>query len=239
MIFDIIDIEEKIGYSFRDKQLLKKVFTHSSYSHENNVADNEKLEFLGDAVLEFIVTKHIFEKFPNLDEGEMTVMRANAVSTKPLYDIVMKLGIQEHLLLGVGEKRNGNSEKCYADLFEAILAGIFLDGGIDKAFKFVEKFVLKKITIQKTKVKQVKDVKKIVKDAKILDYKSKLQEYVQKNKLGDITYELIEKGGADHEPVFKFKVLINNIEKGKGAGKNKKEATQNCAKQALEKLCKK
>lgn len=224
MIFDVADIEEKIKYSFKDKELLKRAFTHSSYANENSSENNEKLEFLGDSILDFVIAEYLLQKLKNEREGVLTRQRALIVSAKPLYNAVKRLDIGSHLLLGVGESNSKlNKENIYADLFESIVAAIYLDSNLNRSKDFIL-YALKEEIIQGLKLNVSSD------------YKTKLQELVQGKKLGKIAYKEISRKGPDHNPVFKFEVLINGVKYGEGKGNAKKEAQQLCAKQALEKL---
>lgn len=226
MIFDIGEVENLIGYSFKDKMLLRQCFTHSSYAHQNGLKDNEVLEFYGDAIMDFLVTEHLY-KTEKKKEGELTVIRASIVSKKPLLKFVVKSGLYKHLIFGQGFKPcETQQEKTYSSLFEAIVAGIYIDGGMEKARRFVKNSI---IADYENKKKQKKTIK-------IGDAKSALQEYVQKRKIGSISYQLLSKSGPDHNPTFTVAVLINNSELATGVGGTKKLAETNAADFGLKKL---
>ncbi|MBP5466837.1 MAG: ribonuclease III [Clostridia bacterium] len=225
-IFDISACEERIGYCFKDKMLLRQCFTHSSYANEHGEKDNELLEFFGDAVIEFIVTEYLFKKGGK--EGELTFKRADIVSKKPLLKAFKELGLNEYLLLGNGQTLSATgSEKLYSSAYEALVAGIYIDGGIKNARKFVLNTVIK--NFENVKIKTENDV----------NYKSKLQEYVQKKKLGSIEYVLLSQSGPSHAPSFSSAVTLNGNPLSKGEGKAKREAEQQAAKGALAILKKK
>ena len=226
MIFDIDGAEQSIGYSFKDKLLLRKCFTHSSFAHENKCEDNEKLEFFGDAVLEFIVTEYLVSEVDG-DEGKLTLERANMVSKTPLINIVKKLKMGNYILFGKGMASDGGEEKLYSSLYEAVVAGIYIDGGITKAKDFVKRTLIAEYK------KQVGKTKK-----KELDNKTKLQEYVQKKKIGSISYETLSKTGPDHNPEFKVALLLNGTVVAEGKGKSIKTAEQKVAGEGLKILIK-
>ena len=228
MIFDISSVENKIGYVFKDKMLLRKCFTHSSYANEHGAEDNELLEFFGDAVLQFVVTEHLYKNSKG-DEGDLTRIRAEIVSKVPLLEMVRKLGIDQDILLGNGQGHSTNStDKMYSSLYETVVAGIYLDGGIKEAKKFIEKTLINEY---------LKKPKKTVNKVNVNeDYKSQLQEYVQKTKIGSIGYETLYKIGPDHKPEFKIAVLLNGSKIAEAKGGSKKEAEFVGAKKALAKL---
>lgn len=228
MIFDISGVENKIGYVFKDKMLLRKCFTHSSYANEHGAEDNELLEFFGDAVLQFVVTEHLFKNSKG-DEGDLTRIRAEIVSKTPLLKMVRQLGIDEYILLGNGQERSlTNTDKMFSSLYETVVAGIYLDGGIKEAKKFIEKTLI---------AEYVKRPKKVTTKAKLNeDFKSQLQEFVQKTKIGSIGYETLYKTGPDHKPEFKIAVLLNGSKIAEAKGGSKKEAEFSGAKKALAKL---
>ena len=224
MIFEIAEIEKRIGYAFKDKLLLRKCFTHSSYAHEQNEENNELLEFFGDAILDFVVTEYLMENERG-DEGELTQKRANLVSKSPLQEVVFELGLDKYLLLSSGILKNANYEdKMYSSLYEALVAGIYIDGGILNAKKFILNTLIKS---------QKERVKKLVQNP--YDYKSRLQEFVQKKKLGPIVYENIGKTGPDHHPTFEVELFIGGEKKGYGKGSSKKQAEMKAAEVALQK----
>lgn len=142
MIFVMYECEERLGYTFKDKTLLRTCFTHSSYSHEHGGKNNELLEFFGDAILEFVVTEYLFAKFPAESEGVLTGYRQQIVSRKPLAEAIVRLGLNEYILFGEGERRNPpeHHEAACENLFEALVAGIYTDGGLDEARNFKSAF---------------------------------------------------------------------------------------------------
>ena len=224
MIFDIIGIESKIGYSFNDKMLLRKCFTHSSYANEHGGEDNELLEFFGDSIIQFIVTEYLFNNAYG-DEGKLTEKRKNIVSKDPLIRAVKKLDIMQFLLLGRGlENRVGKDDKLISSLYEAVCAGIYIDGGMKAVKKFIKKTIISDFE------KQVKDAEKQkIKD----DYKSALQEYVQKRKLGTVSYQTLTWSGPAHLPEFRVASLLNGTRLAEGKGRSKKEAEKASARKAL------
>ncbi len=228
-IFDIDGCEQKIGYVFQDKMLLRKCFTHASYVHENGGEDNERLEFFGDAILELIVTEYLYDNYAG-DEGDMTLVRASLVSKEPLLKMIKKLDISQFMLIGKGTRKTTHQdEKMFSSLYEALVAGIYLDGGLLKAKKF----------IYDTLIKDYQDGKKKTDKKKTnSDYKSKLQEYVQKRKMGSIEYILLSKVGPDHMPTFRVAVTLNNGRIAEAEGSSKKNAENKAAEKGYKKLLK-
>jgi ribonuclease-3 len=228
MIFEISEIENLIGYSFKDKNLLRKCFTHSSFTASNGGEDNEVLEFFGDAIMDFIVTEHLF-KTRKKDEGELTVLRSNIVSKEPLLRWILKSGLHEYLILGKSAKGSTKKEeKMYSSLYEAIVAGIYLDGGIAPTKKFIKNSI-------------IADFENGFKGESVkveADYKSAIQEYVQKQKIGSISYQTLSKSGPDHKPTFRVAVLINGTKIGEGEGSSKKYAEAKAAKAGLDNIIK-
>ena len=218
------DLEAAIGYQFKNIMLLQNALTHSSYANEcwhDSLKSNERLEFLGDSILGMVVAEYLFTRFPNCPEGELTKMRADMVCEQALAAIAEKLDLGRHLLLGNGEEQTGgrNRASILADAVESVIAASFLDGGMDAAKAFIEKFVLC-------------DVKPEPKHN--VDYKTALQEQVQKKKAQVLTYELLEESGPDHAKLFKVAVNLNGKQIGTGEGSSKKRAEQAAAKTALE-----
>ena len=216
-------IEESINYVFKDKSLLKKALTHTSYAYENKIESNEKLEFLGDSILEFISSKYLFKNFQNLKEGEMTKVRATVVCEKSLYKIAKLHNFNEFLYVGKSERKTGgeNRPAILADSVEAIIAAIYLDGGLENA----EKFILDNLK------EEIKQATKHVGDK---DYKTVLQEKLQENGEVKIEYEIIQEKGPDHNKSFEAQVSCEGKILAKGKGKSKKEAEMHAAKKALE-----
>ena len=260
MIFYIHDCEQKLGYSFKDKNLLRQCFTHASYSHEHkSEKSNERLEFFGDAILEYVISEYLFEKYPDEDEGKLTKRRQDLVSGAPLSAAIKNCGLDEFILFGEGERKNahGGHDAACENLFEAIVAGIYSDegGGIEAAKKFIfDKLVnvRKKSSSKqkngdeknasvggksealKNKTTEREDKPKAKKDPK-----SALQEYVQKYKLGNVEYGEKSRKGPSHEPIFEMFVSVNGKELAVGEGKRKTEAEKAAAEKALKILCKK
>ncbi len=226
-IFDIDGCESKIGYSFKDKMLLRTCFTHASYGHEHNEQDNELLEFFGDAIIQYIVTEHLFKNSMG-DEGAMTKIRAELVSKEPLLRSIKNLGLDQFVLLGHGQEKSANhDEKLYSSIYEALCAGLYLDGGINAVKKFVKDTIIAEYESYKKQVKQPR--------TRCL-FKIELQEHVQKYKLGSITYLTLSKKGPDHSPEFREAVLINGKRLAEGKGKSKQLAQNKAAESALKKL---
>lgn len=217
-------LQQKLDYKFNNIKLLENALTHSSYANEvrNGVKSNERLEFLGDSVLSIIVADYLFKNFKKIPEGELTKLRASLVCEKSLCAFSRELGLGEFLLLGKGEAHNGgrNRDSILADAFEAVLAAMYLDGGIEIARKHVLRFVLPELEHQDDEV--------------FKDYKTALQEIIQRNPEESVTYILVGESGPDHDKVFEVEVHLNSNVIGKGNGKNKKRAEQMAAKQALE-----
>ena len=229
-IFDIDEVESKIGYKFKDKLLLRTCFTHSSYANEHGGKDNEKLEFFGDSIMEFVVTEHLFKKGCG-NEGDMTRIRAELVSKTPLLDAVKRLGLNEHVLLGNGQGKSANQdEKLYSSIYEALVAGIYLDGGIAPVKKFVKETLI--ASYEQSEKDQEKPKTRFL-------YKVEIQEYVQKHKLGALTYLSISRKGPDHSPEFREALLLNGEKLAEGVGKSKQSAQNGAAKIALKLITKK
>ena len=214
------ELEERIGYRFRDRSLFLCAMTHSSYINEHDGTCYERLEFLGDAVLEMISSAFLYEHFPDMREGEMTRLRAELVCEAALSSVAKELGLADYLRLGRGEEAGGGRKKpsILCDITESLIGAIYLDSGRDvsEAERFVKQFILK--------------------DPEELNYpdtKSLLQEQVQKEG-GSVSYELVDRKGPAHAPVYTVRVLINGTASGTGQGKSKKNAEQAAARSALE-----
>ncbi len=216
-------LEKKLGYKFNNIALLENALTHSSFANEvrGGVTSNERLEFLGDSVLSVIVADYLFSNFKTIPEGELTKLRASLVCEKSLCAFSRELGLGEFLKLGRGEEKGGGRERdsILADAFEAVLAAVYLDGGMDAARQLVLRFVLPEL--------ENKD------DDVFKDYKTALQEIIQRNPEESVTYILTGESGPDHNKVFEVEVHLNSNVIGVGKGKNKKQAEQMAAKQAL------
>lgn len=217
------EFEDKIGHHFKNRDLLTEAFTHSSYANENKLGRryNERLEFLGDSVLSLVVSRHLFTKYPELPEGELTKVRAALVCEKALDVFASKINLGKYLLLGKGEEATGGRQRSsiLADAFEAVIAAVYLDGGFETANEYVLKFI----------PETLEDCKNI----SFHDYKTRLQEVIQKNPEDIIEYELVEESGPDHNKLFVVEVTLDTNVIGKGRGRSKKEAEQMAAKEAL------
>ena len=211
-------LEKNIGYHFRDKNLLKTAVTHSSFANENRggLAYNERLEFLGDAVLQLITSEKLFKENPDMPEGRMSKQRAALVCEDALAGYSREINLGDFMLLGKGEEATGgrNRPSILADAFEALTGAIFLDSGMDNAKRFVRRF----LDAAHTSLK---------------DYKTLLQEIIQKNPGERLSYVVIGESGPDHDKVFNVEVHLNSNVIGKGTGKSKKQAEQAAAKEAL------
>ena len=217
------ELEERIHYQFKNQQLLHEALSHSSYANEGKKKrSNERLEFLGDSVLSIIVAQHLFTHYTHLPEGELTKLRASLVCEKSLHAFALQFGLNEFLLLGKGEEVTGGRERpsIIADAFEALLAAIYLDGGMKQAEKFVLHFIPEHLSIKQAKG--------------LSDYKTTLQEVIQQNREEKVEYVLVGESGPDHDKTFSVEVHLNSNIIGKGSGKSKKQAEQLAAKEALE-----
>ena len=222
---NIQELEKSIGYEFKNKELLKIALTHTSYAYENNVESNEKLEFLGDSILEFLSSKYLFNNYRNLKEGEMTKVRATVVCEESLHKIALKHNFSDFLYLGKSESANSAnlSKAILADSVEAIIAAIYLDSNLETAEKFI--------------VENLKDSIEVAsKNVGIKDYKTVLQEKLQIHGNVDIKYYIVKESGPDHNKMFESKVECNGNVLGKGVGKTKKASEMMAAKDALENL---
>ncbi len=208
----------EFGYTFKNEELLKTALSHSSYANEHKRESNERLEFLGDSVLSIIVSEYLFSRFPEVDEGELTKMRASLVCEKSLAGFAEKIGLPDMLLLGKGEMAMGGNKRpsIVSDAFEAVLAAIYLDGGMAAAKKFVLRFMPKHHI-----------------GGSFKDYKTALQEVIQKNPEEQLSYQLINESGPEHDKQFTVEVHLNSNVIGTGVGHSKKNAEQMAAKEAL------
>lgn len=219
------ELERKLGHTFKDKKLLTRALSHSSYANESKQSEgsNERLEFLGDSVLSLIVAEYIFTTYKDLPEGNLTRMRAAVVCEDALCEFAKKFDLGSHLLLGKGELRAGGNTRpsILADAFEAVLAALYLDGGFEVAKAHVLKYVVPMLkTLEPT-------------DNTFRDYKTLLQEIIQKNPEEIITYVVTGESGPDHDKSFEVEVRLNSNVIGKGEGHSKKAAEQAAAKVAL------
>jgi ribonuclease III len=211
---------------FLNPALLQQAFTHSSYANENQLVSNERLEFLGDAVLEIAVSEFLYENFPNESEGFLTKKRAKNVCEPALCLIANKMNLGAMMLLGKGEEESGGREKCstLSDAFEALLGAIYLDRGYSGIFDVLDPYLFTQLLDDDFEVDQ--------------DFKSNLQEFVQADTKAAIEYRVIEEVGPPHNKTFTCAVYMGVLKMGVGKGRTKKEAEQNAAKSALEKLAK-
>ncbi|MFV0517988.1 MAG: ribonuclease III [Aminipila sp.] len=221
-----IDFQKNINYKFKNAEYLDKALTHSSFVQEKNDRcgkDNERLEFLGDAFFDAIISEELFKKLTNVTEGRLTKLRASIVCEKSLAEQGRNLKIGEVLKMGKGEERMGgrNRESIIADAMEAVIAAIFLDGGFEEARKFVLR------TFEGT-------IQNAVSGKLIKDYKTELQEHLQTNGDVKISYHIDREEGPDHDKTFYVSLYTEGRLIGEGVGKSKKEAEQNAAKYALE-----
>ena len=221
-------LEKSLGYHFHNPALLEEALRHSSYANEHrgdNVFSNERLEFLGDSVLGFVTAEYLFAKHPTAPEGELTRIRALLVCEDSLHEVAQRLKLGEYLKLGHGEESCGGRTRpsILADATEAVFAAVYLDGGIRAASELIHRVLLDKEREETA-------------EAKRRDYKTKLQELVQRTPNQVLTYRLIGEQGPDHDKVFSFAVLLNDTVVGTGEGRSKKEAEQMAAKDALESM---
>ncbi|WP_026692525.1 ribonuclease III [Peribacillus kribbensis] len=219
--------QEKVGFQFSNEALLQQAFTHSSYVNEHRrkpYEDNERLEFLGDAVLELTVSQYLFQKYATMTEGELTKLRAAIVCEPSLVGFANDLDFGELILLGKGEEMTGGRSRpaLLADVFEAFVGALYLDQGLEAVVKFLERTVFPKINDGAF--------------SHVMDYKSQLQELIQRDGAGALEYKILQEKGPAHNREFISVVCLNGNELGKGSGRSKKEAEQHAAEQALKKL---
>ena len=222
----IKDLEAAIGYRFKNIALLQNALTHSSYANErwhNSLMSNERLEFLGDSILGMVVAEYLYKSFPDRPEGELTRMRADMVCEKTLAAVAARVELGRHLLLGNGEEQGGgrSRDSILADAVESVIAASFLDGGMEAARSFIEKFILVEVPV--TRLHNT-------------DYKTALQELVQQRKNQVLSYTLIGESGPDHDKRFEVEVKLNGKVVGVGSGSSKKRAEQMSARAAMEAL---
>ncbi len=219
----IKEFQEKIGYKFKNEKLIIEALSHSSYANEckKQRKNNERLEFLGDSVLSVIVSDYIFEHFKHLPEGELTKLRASLVCEQALFDFSKKIDLGKYIFLGKGEEITGGRERpsIVSDAFEAVIAAIYLDGGLKVASKYVLSFIPEDVKPHSV--------------VSFVDYKTALQEIIQKNPEEKVEYVLTDESGPDHDKKFTVNVMLNSNVIGTGIGKSKKSAEQNAAKEAL------
>lgn len=219
------NVQDKIGYTFKNIRLLETALTHSSYANEAKKESNERLEFLGDSVLSIIISDYIFRRLTNVDEGWLSKYRATLVCEQSLYEISKKISLSKFILLGKGEQMTGGRERAsiVSDAFEAVLAAIYLDAGMETARKWL-------INLMRD------DIDDVMKGYGYTDYKTMLQEVMQSGTKGKVTYTTISESGQDHDKLFEVEVMFDGVPQNKGKGHNKKEAEQNAAQIALQKI---
>ena len=225
---DLKDLQRVIGYTFHHPSLLTTALVHKSYTHkdgQSTTPSNERMEFLGDSVLNIIVTEHLYHTFPQKQEGDLTQMKSRIVSKNVISEKARQIGLGQHLLLGPGEEQSGGRSRTslLADGFEALLGAMYLDGGK----KVVQAFVLKYL---------LHDLNSIITAEEHTNYKSLLLEYYQGMGSGQPVYKVIQETGPDHKKEFTVVVEIDGAIQGKGEGRSKREAEQKAAKKALEKI---
>ena len=221
-------LEKKLGYTFRDPQLLQSALYHSSYANEHRekkIQSNERLEFLGDAVLGLVTAEELYHRHPDLPEGDLTRIRAALVCEESLHEVALSLDLGSYLLLGRGEESGGGRERpsILADATESVFAAVYLDGGMEEARRIIHRVLL-----DKEREEAVEERRR--------DYKTELQELVQRRADQVLRYELTGSSGPDHAKVFRARVTINGAEAGSGTGHSKKEAEQSAAHCAINTL---
>lgn len=221
------ELQRKLGITFNDRSLMFNAFTHSSYVNEHrrkNFTDNERLEFLGDAVLELSVSQFLYSTEPGMTEGELTKLRAAIVCEPALVKFANELEFGDYVLLGKGEDQTGGRMRpaLLADVFEAFIGALYIDQGLDAVTSFLEKVVFPKVTAGAF--------------SHVMDYKSRLQEIIQQMNNGVLEYEIIEEIGPAHSKVFETVVRLDEVTLGTGKGKSKKEAEQEAARYAIVEL---
>mgnify|MGYP000059559481 FL=1 len=223
------ELEKKIGYSFKNRELLRTALTHSSYANERHGGDcqsYERLEFLGDSILGLITAEYLYAHEPRLPEGRMTKLRAELVCESSLHQVALRLELGKYMRLGRGEEHTGGRQRpsIMADMVEAIIAAMYLDSGMEQSRRFVLDMILKDAPIDEGHPNA--------------DYKTQLQELVQRKSDQHISYAMTGESGPDHNKTFSFAVSINGVIAGEGSGRTKKEAEQMAAMKALEALTK-
>ena len=220
-------LEERLGYSFRNRALLETALTHSSYANENRASGivcNERLEFLGDSVLGVTVADFLYRHFPDMPEGRMTRLRAELVCEQSLHRVALELHLGDYLRLGKGEEHNGGRRRAsiLSDAVEAVFAAMYLDAGMETAAEFIHRCLL--------------DDVRAIETPSFTDYKTSLKELVQRHSGQVLSYELVGEEGPDHAKTFRVQVCLNGEPLGRGTGRTKKEAEQTAAANALEAL---
>lgn len=221
-------LQDKFSIKLKDNHYLEKALTHPSYANEvedESLDHYERLEFIGDAILEFVISEYIFNKFPHKDEGDLTIIRSKAVREESLASYAKTYDIAQYIKMGKGELKTGGNfrDSIQANVFEAIIGAIYLSNGLDDVKKFLQ------VTFEAIDNDDFEELE---------DYKTKLQEYVQSDKRQTVIYDLIESTGSANAPTFTFNVKIDDLILGTGSGTSKKKAQQAAAKDALEKMAK-
>ena len=220
-------LEKRLQYTFHRRELLAEALNHSSYANEHRgagVGSNERLEFLGDSVLGFVTAEFLFKTYPQLPEGDLTRIRAALVCEQSLYEVARHLGLGQYLKLGRGEEAGGGRERqsILADAVEAVFAAIYLDSDMASISRIIHAVLLDQATAH------------VVEERR--DYKTALQELVQREEGSTLLYQLVGESGPDHNKEFVFEVLVNGISAGRGSGHSKKEAEQAAARDALQQM---
>ena len=214
-------LEKKLRYCFRNRELLSEALNHSSYAneHRGGLGSNERLEFLGDSVLGFVAAEFLFKTYHDLPEGDLTRMRASLVCEQSLYEVAKELDLGSYLKLGRGEEAGGGRERqsILADAVEAVFAAVYLDGGVQAVRELIVRVLLSQAAGSQERK----------------DYKTTLQEVVQRRSGQVLTYHMVSQSGPDHNKTFHFEVRLNDVPVGRGGGHSKKEAEQAAAKDAL------
>jgi len=220
---DLRELEQKLDIRFKDRRLLIQAFTHSSYVNENRgkAMHNERLEFLGDAVLELCVSDYLYQRYPKRSEGELTKLRASIVCEPSLVEFANSLEFGLYVRLGKGEEITGGRSRpaLLADVFEAFIGALYLDQGIAAVKAWLDRIVFPNIAH--------------IEQPQFSDYKTRLQEYVQQHTLGELEYRIVDEQGPAHDKFFVSEVYMNGLNLGRGSGRTKKEAEQQAAAEAL------
>lgn len=218
---DIVKLQERIEYTFNKVKFLEEALTHPSYANDNQQRyNNERMEFLGDAVLSVVSAEYLYNKYPDMTEGELSKLRAYLVCTQSLSNFAREIDLGEYLLLGKGEEKMGGKDRDsnLENAFESLIAAIYLDGGMEPAKKHILRFLDRDVDTHKILFK---------------DYKTTLQEIIQQNKDETLNYVIVREEGPDHDKTFEAEVHLNSNVVGRGEGRSKKQAEQEAAKEAL------